>query len=57
MIEEAFNKNKCLLYNKMGLELKKNLAKYLIWCIYTLCEVETWTLRKEAQRKLEDLKY
>ena len=50
--KEAFNKKKNLLNGPLNKELRKRLAKCYIWSV-ALYGVETWTLRKEDEKRIE----
>lgn len=52
MAKEAFNKKRRLLCGSMDRNLRKRLAKCFIWSV-ALYGAETWTLRKEDERRLE----
>jgi hypothetical protein len=47
----AFNKKNTLFTSKLGLKLKKKLAKCYIWSIAFYCD-KTWALRKVDQKYL-----
>lgn len=50
--KEAFNKKRRLLCGSMDRKLRKRMAKCFIWSV-ALYGAETWTLRKEDERRLE----
>ncbi|MGP1933413.1 MAG: hypothetical protein ACTS8P_01905, partial [Arsenophonus sp. NC-XBC3-MAG3] len=52
--KEAFNKNEKLLCGPLNKELSKRLAKCYIWSV-ALYGAETWTLRKEDEKRIEAL--
>ena len=52
--KEAFTKKKKLLCGPLNKELRKRLAKCYIWSV-ALYGAETWTLRREDERRMEAL--
>ena len=51
---KGFNKKKKLLCGPLRKELKKRLGKCYVWSV-TLYGAETWTLRKEDEKRIEAL--
>lgn len=54
MAKEAFSKHRQLLCSKLDLKLRKRLAKCFVWSV-ALYGAETWTMRKEDERRIEAL--
>jgi hypothetical protein len=52
MAQASFNKNKDLLTNKSGLNLRKKIVKCYIWII-ALHGAETWILWRVDQKYIE----
>ena len=50
--KEAFNRKKRLLCGPLDTELRKRLAKCYVWSV-ALYGAETWTLRREEEKRLE----
>lgn len=54
MAKEGFKRKQRLLCGPLKKDLRKRLAKCFIWSV-VLYGAETWTLRKEGERRLEAL--
>lgn len=52
--KDAFSKRKELLTQKMSRSVKKKIVKTIVWSV-ALYGAETWTLRKEDERRLNAL--
>ena len=52
MEKEAFNKKISIFYGPLEKELRKRLVKCVMWSV-TLYSAETWTLRRNEQKRLE----
>ena len=52
MAKEAFNRNRSIFCGPLEKELRKRLVKCFVWSV-GLCGAETWTLRRNEQKRLE----
>ena len=52
MAKGAFNRKRSMFFGSLESELMKRLVKCFVWSV-ALCGAETWTPRRNEQKRLE----